>query len=165
MFFHLPSNIIHEIYTFDSTFHEKRKENDHELWKKSFYLFFRIFLRHIFFQSKPILKRKLEFFFYYLLNHYEKSTYGAWFTFAFHEPNGENSMFIKPNPSDITMNVSWKNNTLQYSNYVLLHDLENDYDDFDDIEHPLFARIIIPYHHKIHFHERHTLETIRFLRE
>jgi hypothetical protein len=99
----------------------------------------------------------LEFFFDYLLNHYVRSEkYSGWFLFAFHEPNGKHSMFIKPIPSDITIIASWKGNELYYSNYILSIDLTNDYDEFDDIsENSLFVRIIIPYYHGINFHERH----------
>jgi hypothetical protein len=148
MFFNLPSNILAEIYTFDSTYHDKKKESDYEIWKKSFFLFFRVFLRHFFFQKRPILKGKLEVFFDYLLNHYVKSEkYSDWFTFA-NEPNGENSVGKHPYSSDVTIIAFWKGNMLRYDNYELFVNLNNDYDDFDDISSkPLVVRITAPCHY------------------
>lgn len=160
--FNLPSNIISVIYEMDSTYHDKIKENHHELWKKSFDLFIRNFLCHTFFQNKPILKNKLEFYFNYLFNHYDVDTYTSWLKFHLHEPNGEHSMFSKPMPSDIVINATWKYNTLNYNNNIFFTELENDFDDHDydhnddnDNGCPLLVKIRIPYYHNINFHERH----------
>ena len=108
-FFSLPSNILSNIYEFDSTFRDKFKEKiNNELWSKSFDTFRNNFIKNPIFDNEPIVSRKLNV----LLEHL--------FQLFQYDDNDNKSYFTGLVPDQLNIYTSWKE--MEYHNHTIFTD-------------------------------------------
>ena len=111
--FALPENILRDIYTMDSTYRDKiRNEIKSEILKRSWTTFRREFLTQPIFKNEPIVIRKLD-----LLLKYLQNTWG---------------LFKMIPSSDIVISTSWK--LMTYNNYIIDYNDDYLYEDDEQVE-------------------------------
>ena len=114
--FSLPENILRDIYTMDSTYRDKiRNEIKEEIFKRSWTTFRREFLTQSIFNNEHIVIRKLDLLLKYLQN--------TWV-----------SLSLIPS-SDIIISTSWK--IMTYDNYHIDYNDDYLYEDDVLVEEPI----------------------------
>lgn len=92
--FNLPSNILSEIYEYDSTYRDIfKKQCLYDIWQNAFSHFKYNLLSNTFFQNKPILRDKIKTLLEYL---FEDET-ATWFKYHWYDKPTDK----KPMPNDI----------------------------------------------------------------